>query len=314
MSPWHGTRVLSGAALSGMLAGLVWGSPALRTALSYDAPADCPSQSTVKLRVAERLGYDPFLSQPQLTIVVRTTREPAGYAAHVQMNDAVRRLPPVSNCEETAENIALVVALAIDPLGTAKPPVPVQPEPAEPILEDTSNTRSSARWLFHVGSFAAAGTTPSWTPSFRLGASWVRSMGRVYGEFRADLPQTELLDQNVGIRSSLYAATSGACLQLQALLGCVEVLAGALRGVPEALLEPAPKTFPYVSAGIRSAVVFNVGAFEIRPTAQVHVNLLGATLRAGEVPVWATPSVVGALGVDFSFGASPESSVNGDRP
>jgi hypothetical protein len=199
----------------------------LRFTLSYQAPAECPSAEAIQSAVRRLVTAQ---TKPYSASVV-IEREPSQFAARIVANDGSERTLVGSSCDELAEAVAVVLALAISP-SSAPPkatttkngssetsaPAPLHPPPHE-------STGSSRRVQLKLGAAGVLdlGTMPKldWGISGRVGASaraWSAALEGAYWL----RPERETLAQNPDIGGDFS-------WWLLAALGCFAARDGAPR-------------------------------------------------------------------------------------
>jgi len=102
----------------------------------------CPDEEAFRMRVASRLGYDPFEPIAPRRVEVALTGRGSRIVAEVRVDDEQRKGPATRRLEDRAEHcsvlvdvVASAVAIAIDPLArpaSASPPVAAGPSPSSP--------------------------------------------------------------------------------------------------------------------------------------------------------------------------------------
>lgn len=129
-------------ALVGVLAGMLWGSPAeagedarLRYELE-DPDGKCANEAAFRARVVSRLGYDPFREEATLELRVRIVARGALVRAEISAaqpgKPAGKRTLEDPRCDALGETVASAVALALDPVGAGAEHLPAEPAPLPP--------------------------------------------------------------------------------------------------------------------------------------------------------------------------------------
>ena len=83
---------------------------AAEVGFAWNAPATCPSVSSIEARVEQRLGR---ALDPEMTIQIAVTLSDGHYVARLELGSDVRSLTS-DRCDELADAIAIVVARAAD--------------------------------------------------------------------------------------------------------------------------------------------------------------------------------------------------------
>ncbi|MCA9671897.1 MAG: hypothetical protein KC503_40135 [Myxococcales bacterium] len=307
----------------------------LRLVLSRQRGAErCPGADATRAAVAARLGYQPFSAAAAPTLAVRYRKRAAGMWAVIEMADASgKRLgkrelsAQGEGCEELGRRVALAIAIAIDPLASARPvkrepdSIPVFPPratsnepPAAPPLPPPAPavTRSPAakpaRSTFQlsagVGGLFAVGAAPSVNGGFRVGLRlrWRQVSLGLAGRF--DLPGATDVAGGGEVSAGLVVGELCGCYHFGPLLGCALLDAGALRGAGRGLAGAENVTLGYVAIGGRAAWDIHIIS---RFSVMLHADLLGALTRLAlrdtqsREAFWETPALSGAFGLAARF-------------
>jgi hypothetical protein len=305
-----------------------------RVALQYErggtAVKACPNEATFRGLVAARLGYEPFVDESALALLVVLRQQ--GGVVEGRLELTARGEPrgeramssALGDCYELAASLALAAAVAIDPEGVraqttapepkaAPPPARPPPQPAEqptpapaaapPITSPRGKTALGA--LLEAGALFSWGLQPGLAPGVRLGGG----LGGLGGGWSVGLEVAAFLPS---AREREYAAVSSHALY-GSLLPClhpgsarftVDVCAALSLGVlfsdAQGVMRSQPVADRYTTVGARLAFTFMVsdsvgfGLDAEAPVALPRVHLLvddaGVTREA-----WAT-SRVGFIG------------------
>lgn len=225
--------------------------PSSRYALSWDAPAQCPSVEQVRARVDELLVAAPAEGEA-IDADVQVVASEAGFVARLRLRSGEReglRELGDPDCLELAEALALIVALAVDPelmsrepIADAEPeeqpepieeqpdPIDEQPDPigdAQPPEPPTTSLRGFGLALRGGGAFAVIAPASA---RVQLSAS---SFGRLW---RAELGVSTTIPQAIDIgRFSITTAELRGCFVPERRAVefplCLGVDAGAMTGV-----------------------------------------------------------------------------------
>lgn len=275
--------------------------------LEWRAPAGCPDQTAVLADVA-RLLAGRTLAAP-VAVAAEIVAGADGYAATVAIGQTAPRTLRASSCAPLARAVALVIAVAIDPVRLAEnlvvpsppPPViaavelPVEPvEPAPVVLAPAPPVRdeprprppSQHRLGVRGGMLAGASTLP--TGAVGLHYALTRGLLRVEARATYATPRRLVDDDGVGMR--VQALTIGA-------LGCVAPGSGWLQ-VPLCLgLEAGP------------LIARGVGI----PAPRLRADLWASGLLGAAVVARVHRRVALVLGVEFAAALRRPAFAVGDR-
>ena len=163
-------------------------------ALTWDAPAVCPTAEDVQARIATRVDGPPR------DVRVRVSEVPDGVRVEMSTGGADRTFV-APTCDDAATAVAVIVALAAraearapPPTTAARPAFPVAPpgDPARdrPVVSPPPIAGPVTRWSAAVGA-AIDTSSPHLSPGFTVGAQARRGLGAVGVSGSAFLPQTE---------------------------------------------------------------------------------------------------------------------------
>jgi hypothetical protein len=307
-------------------------SAAEHAAFDYEREASlttCPDATSMRDRVAARLGYDPFDADPQKasrTVVVRLKREGRALVGVVGMRaraqegatapSAERRITSdASDCRELADTLALTIALLVDPRAAtfgapaapapSAPPAP-EPSPFDPPREEPpppppKEAAEGPRLHAALGLTGALGSVPGPTPGLSAGASLATPGWAIGVEARGDLPR-ETTDGARSVDAWLLVGSIVPCGRLGVLLVCGVLSGGALQGSSTTASMPSSQTTFYAAAGPRVAVWV-----PLSPSLLLAANVDGVfqlartRLSVGGVEVWSSPAVAGIAGLGAVF-------------
>lgn len=289
-----------------------------RARLSYETgpkTETCPSAETVRARVTERLGYDPFDDQAAKAVMVRMQRDQRGYRATVALREAsgtVRtREPLVSNatdCAEIASAVTLAISIAVDPFAFVAPPpssveppdaTPAPPEPPSPTPPlPPPPSPPSLGWRAGAGLATSVGALPA--PS--LGAGLVLGVhGSRFGVDvggRYDFPVSEAGSSKGRVSASSLLVTLASCFEPSPVALCALVTAGGIFGEGAGVAHTrSDATFTSAAGGRFAFDLWPRERWSIRFTLDVEAYLRPTTLRIANADVWSTPAVLGTAGI-----------------
>ncbi len=273
--------------------------------LSVEDVPGCPTSDAVRTGVASAQGTDIFANATAPTVSVRFERSDAGVGGVVTVDKTVTRVGPRDRCADLLPDLALVIAIATDPLlqpsaAPVTPPVVVAPAPSPPPpsssvrvvatlqLDGAATTLRTPGWL---GATAQAGVgarlaDPSWSvaPSIAVGIA-------------ADLPTVE-----GPVQAGLVSGFVQPCALLSWLQACGSARLGLLRGDGPGLNEPQRIDALYASlGGVLAARVKVIDGVFFVPSVEVGVPLSSITLTDGEVVHWTTAPAWVAVGLGVAL-------------
>lgn len=306
------------------MAGLVFVSGAVRAhaqtalpvSLAYSASVRCPDEATFVELVAARLGREPFAEDGEARVEVSLRREGQrfigalewvrdGMAAHRELESSV-------SCEEAAESLAMLVAVALDdtpePVAEMPPELPVReptlPTPeAAPVVDDEPVPPPS----IPIAGFLALAPTLA----FGGGVDWTLG-GRVEGgvgigpvwlglELTAETqPGARLLAEGASAELSLFFAGASACVKIDVISICVLGGGGGLAATVHGVDMPRAHTSGMAFIGGRFGVTIPLpGAFFLRPQIEAVGMVLRSAIAAGDIRLWEASPVAGRIGIAF---------------
>lgn len=303
--------------------------------LRYERSAQavtCPDESALRIEVARRLGYDPFVekSEDGRRIVATVDRTKTGdYRGLVRLDDedgtheGAREIEAV-DCAELVSSMALTASVLLEPLGgrhrRVEPPPPLHdahdlppiekppPPPPPPPAPKENGTSFALRFgAMAVGSVAAAPTPAigfKALAGFGFGPAGQRVRWSLDGEARFDL-ESGATDASNGTRTSLAIGALAPCRHFGSISICLVLDVGALRGQVSETIPGAHEQSSFYSAlGARVGLEIPIGAgLALAAQADLVGVLTPTTLRAGDQDLWTTPPLDAALslGVIGSF-------------
>jgi hypothetical protein len=164
----------------------------LRYERSGTAVKACPNEATFRGLVAARLGYEPFVDDSALALLVVLRQQGGGVEGRLELS--ARGEPrgeramssALEDCYELAASLALAAAVAVDPEGVRAqttapepktaprseplPPLPVeQPPPAASPSTTSPRGNAALGVLLDAGALVSWGLQPGLAPGVRLG-------------------------------------------------------------------------------------------------------------------------------------------------
>lgn len=201
--------------------------------LEWSAPAACPGEAEVLADVERLLGERRLAAEVAVRAVI--TGDGEGHAATVTIDQAAARQLRARECAALARAIALVIAVAVDPVATREhleilEPAPIEPAPivpgppppvlapvivdprpapiAEPPPASPPRPRPRSEHAITIRGGLLIGVTPLATGAVALGYRLDRGLLRV--EARALYGTPRRLDYPDGVGARLQSVTLGA--------------------------------------------------------------------------------------------------------
>ncbi len=250
--------------------------------IEWHAPAECPDDTAVEARIGAMLGATPTASERATAEVVGDhegwTVELATYIDGAMQTRSLR----ADDCTVLAEAVAVVVAVALDPVAVATSEArddgPHVPEPVAeaapsstaaidraPVVASTTRAPHRRSWWFgmRVAGGYGIGTAPGGTGLVGLALFAQTGRARIEVEGRWYGPR-EIVDDGAGARTQLGTAAALGCVELgRAVVTapvCLGFEAGALRARGVEVLDPQTVNFPWAAPVARAALAARVHA------------------------------------------------------
>lgn len=257
--------------------------------LTWDAPADCPSEREVQERLARLLAEAGRAAPPDSSVRIEVSGTPGGFAARISLQlgaeAPTERSLSAPSCAELGDAATLAVALALTAHpAPAAPPVsavvtPESPSPSPPRAAPAAPVDSPSRLRLSVrGAFGVDLTTlPAPSPGGSMGVVLDLGPALVDAAFVGFLSQTAELRAPAGAGGAvdLLAGRARGCLSPARIpLGlrpCLGFEAGVLRAAgfgvprpgaghgrwlaPELSLGTAWPVFPAISVGVETSAL-----------------------------------------------------------
>lgn len=270
----------------------------------------CPDESSLRSRIAARLGSNPFRDDAPTQLEVVVGQSPVGLGATVTLRERAtskslgrRTLEShATDCRELADAMELAIALAIDPLYQTRPATEAPPQSTLAPIAHPDMTSSPDLSFEADARFALSlGEAPTASPGFAVG-------GRVRWEFlsvgleaRATIPIASEIPGGSLAVSQVTGALAG-CGHYGYVGGCLVGTLGAAflsgRDVPNARTD----TKVAASLAVRALGEYPLGEhLFLRAHLDFGANLARTTARLGEQDVWTTPAVFGLLGLGAAW-------------
>jgi len=296
--------------------------PRIVMRLAYTSAEGCPEDDAVRATIGAQVRrWDPFAPNAPWRLTVAITHGATGYEGAAELRDVVgavvwtRALAVRPRCSDLVEDLALVVALKINPPTVPQPPPPEPPPPPPeppkkeppPPPPEPSKPPARAALRVGVGTWMDLATAPR--PAFGLTAdvgfrfAWFS----VAGEVRWDPPAGATVMEGVDVSTALVTGALVPSGHYKWFAGC---LVGEVGRFSDSLAAPGgtkpdQRTALYGRAGARLAV--EIPIVPDRLFVRLSANLLGVPFAPhlwhtdfdGKHPLleWESPAVTGGLGV-----------------
>ncbi len=297
---------------------------ALRYSIAEGAPA-CPNETTLRERVTEEVGYDPFVSGSARALAIEISRDKLFLARVVDRApsgaEAVRTLTSSVSCDDLLQSVVLAVAVSLDPevqpkrvaeappekkpevtvlpvlvpVYIERPPAPPPPKPAE---------RDAIEGWVAAGFGVGGGFVPGTSLGPTLALGFRRKQWEVSLEGTAQLPgrtQSEIGDvEAFSVMASAVPCYTPALSTWGRALVCGSIAMGGAFASASGVDEATPAVRLAAFTGPRAGVVFLVAPhFDVRLAGDLFVNLapLAAQIRyLGEaITIYEGPPIAGRV-------------------
>jgi len=299
--------------------------------LDYVSLPGCPAGTDFEGIVAEHLGYSPFKEDAAQRVIVRIETSGRGLEGLIEWRNETggwageRTFPSRStNCVELVRAMGFAVALQFQLLAAAQagaqrapaPPAVVQPR-AEAMPAPTLTASPDAR---NTGPAAARSGLSA--PSITAGAGAaagvglspnIGAFGRLFGTLswshvavelgaEASVPSTLRRADGAGFSQQMLLGSLAGCGVSGRWSACVLAKVGQIRISGEGLDAPAAPSALFLQTGLRLAITQPLGH---RALLLLHADGLASLTRGivkiDSMPVWTTPGVAAAAGLDFGM-------------
>lgn len=281
----------------------------------------CPDESKVREAVAQRLGYDPFVADGQLAVVVRIRRERETFSASLEIREpdgkvrGARTLSSqASSCDELATALVVSMAIALDPARfmppkppTAPAPSPPSPPPApdrepDPFREAPEPAPPAPPppappwvWALVAGGGLALGAAPSPAAAFAAGFGGRVRRFSVEIEGRVALPAGDSYSEGDVSASSMWLGLVP-CFHFDPVAACAMGAIGDVRGRSERVAVPTSSHSFAANLGVRGYVELPLSRpLFLRAGADATASLQGTRLTLAGREVWISPTLGGLV-------------------
>ncbi len=302
--------------------GAAWGRARARLLHVREAGAErCPSAEQLRSRVAERLGYDPFRDDAQMTVRAAfrlDERQENKLAADVEAFDersALLGRRSLSSSDETCRDLADSVVLAVTLLLDTPPSSATAPAPESPGVATAAAREAGAGpaptvprlppglpWTLSVGLelVAGVGFAPAPSVGARLSVGARRGPWSVALGGRLDLPA----------EGRYVAGTVETAVRLGELAGCGHLghgflcfvgAAGAITADGANVLNARHTLGPFGTLGARVGGELPLfGPIALRASADLAALLVRTTVTVGPDTLFTNPALGGAVGIGLA--------------
>lgn len=292
--------------------------------LDYAAAEGCPDDQLVRAAISAQVRrWDPFAPNAPWRLTVTIARK-AGYEGTAELRNVTgtiewaRPLAAQARCFDLVEDLAVMLALHINPPSPPRPQAPVQsaqptpqereqprPQALSMPLAPTPPTRARPALRVGVGTWMNLATAPR--PAFGVTAdlgirvAWFS----IAAELRWDAPAGASTMAGLDVSTALLTGAIVPCGHVGWFAGCFIGALGQIRGTLMAAsdLTPDHRAMLYASAGARLG--FEIPVVAYRLYVRLAANLLGVPkrprfwfdpARGPSQMAWESPAFTGGLG------------------
>ena len=297
------------------------------------ASARCADREDLVLRVAARLGRDPFVSEAPFRIHVEATHTARNFLVVLELFDAegaslgMREWNQARCDASTREEVALaltllllnapppappppepvpVIVVAPEPILPAPPPPPPPPPPlptptvgAVPVEVPEEEESTGPALHFEIAAFGAAVLEAAPLATLGLGLDVGLRIGDVVSlglEGRFDLPASGAAAYGGRVETSIVFGGAYACARYVFVGGCVVGGGGALRATGLDYVSASTATTTYATVGARLFAELVYGPLVVHVRFDVLPAIVRTSLEVSGETVWSLPPVSFVLG------------------
>lgn len=292
-------------------------------AVQWDAPAGCPDDTAVESRIAALVGDPTIVTPATAKVQQRGDRYEVELVTWID-GGSQRRALAATSCDALADAVAVVIAVALDPVQTAETPRIVQTTEVAAIGSTTVRTSSPASPVrarapkpplyfgLAIGGGYGSGIAPSGSGIVHLGLALGRRAWAI--ELDARLWPRREFDRSA-VRTHVTLGTVGLLGCGKGVFGrveipvCAGVEVGGLRAFGPDLLANNPRNYPWIAPrarlGLRVLLGRGVGIWTAAegavPLAKAELHVRGVANQ--DQLVWSTQpaSLRVMLGLDFRW-------------
>jgi hypothetical protein len=286
----------------------------------------CPAEAELRKAVAVRIGYDPFFTVAQKTVVAQVERIPKGYRSKVQIvgdDGNVRGERDLSttgeDCLELVGALALAVSIALDDLDEAAPasrptelPASKEAEPVKlvtlapsaDVAETPPPSRApkrevhTAELAMSLGPTVSIGTAPDAAAGASLAAALRWQTFALRLDIRGELPATKAMPRGGRVGTNVVLATASGCVCGRIPFVCLGAGSGVMFSATENITHPAhDRTALFVGTARGGADLALSPSLYLEPFGEVGVNLLSPNVAVDGQTVYETAPIWGTLGI-----------------
>lgn len=276
----------------------------------------CGDGEVLRVRVAERLGRDPFARDGDKRLRVAYARDKGAWKADIELFDASGKkigARPLSRsgatCEPLTSSVVFTIVVLLEDLAprpappAPPPPPPEPPPPVEPDLPPAAPLPPPRTTYFDValGGAGAVGGAPAPIAGGEALAGLDVSRFRLELSVRLFLPASG--DDAVTVRTRLVYGRIAPCYGWVVLSACFVAAVGGLsgegRGDRVASARVDGGVYAAAGAGIVSRVFLVKDVLFVRAAADLLFSLSRVGFDVGDERVWTLPAVgtAGTIGV-----------------
>ncbi len=298
-------------------------------AYTNNVAARCPDDESFRHRVAARLGYQPFASTGDHRVSVRLRVASGRVHGHAEVMRAGQSSPgvrdldsPIEECESLVSALAVAVAIALDPVRSAGPPLeepspatdlsfPESSRPPEPplvgsppqdsLVRDAPTRESPLRFFGAASAAGSAGLLPGPSIGAAVGGGLRGEVISVEIAGRAEtMPSAVRVDSGDRVEATTFSALLAACAHLNRWSACGVGRAGAIQGRAPDVVAPTLGSSLFGTAGVRVGYELPLSSLlTLRALASAEVPLVRTALVVSGSGVWTAPLATagGEIGV-----------------
>lgn len=289
--------------------------------------AEACDETMLRQSVATRLGYDPFVANADVRVVVRLGGDRALTAQVDVLRPGVapaeRTLTGPGDCKSLTEALALALALAIDPLMLSRTPRAVEPDtPAAPVTPGAPRSvapgvpvaaepfpPASPRAAAEVGARPRAerlnlevdlagalgfNAQPGTAVGVRLGAQTGRGLWLVRLEGWTLFPSSTPIAGGGAVEGFSAGADAGPCVRVEIISACLLARGGTFRYQGKGLDLVRQGWLSTFAAGARAGAEWpRKAAVAAFAAVEAWVPVTNLTLLVGESIAWDQGAVEG---------------------